>query len=223
MTTHSDTQPRDAAQTDNHLVPTDWQMGGKSSQSPRSLLSRSSSSRSSSTSSSGSSTSSRKSSHKSPKLPDSLAPSEIRRRKAWRTKGWGYPWRYNRQNAPISHFARGDYRELGLSWRGRPGRDESLDGLANREWAQAQMYRISPQAQDDGAPPPTFTGEQIISRLQQVSAELQRAEEREAELERERIALNRRVAELAVVQEDLKDLQTLACTWFQEPFDVSTS
>ncbi|KAL0567545.1 hypothetical protein V5O48_014450 [Marasmius crinis-equi] len=139
------------------------------------------------------------------------------RRNAWRKSSWGYPWRYSKGRPPIPHYARNDFRKFGWTWKGKPGRDASLDRLPNAEWARAQLYRVSPQAQDLTGTEPTFTGPQVLSRLADVQSTRIEAERQVKQMREELEKTVELVNDLSLVEEDLQDLRTLAYTWITSP------
>ncbi|KAJ3991308.1 hypothetical protein F5050DRAFT_1716198 [Lentinula boryana] len=112
---------------------------------------------------------------------------------AWDTRssprGWGYAdggwpglWGSspaNNQNPEsyITHSAalcnlRSDFNAADLSFKGRRTRNTSLDNLETKVWASVQAYRCSGEARRGFASFPTFTGPQILQRLEEVQTQL---------------------------------------------------
>ncbi|KAJ3734622.1 hypothetical protein DFJ43DRAFT_1037805 [Lentinula guzmanii] len=104
-------------------------------------------------------------------------------------RGWGYADRgwpglwgsspANNQN-PESYITRSaalcnlrsDFNAADLSFKGRRTRNMSLDNLETKVWASVQVYRCSGEARRGFASFPTFTGPQILQRLEEVQTQL---------------------------------------------------
>ncbi|KAJ3816754.1 hypothetical protein F5880DRAFT_1618969 [Lentinula raphanica] len=103
-------------------------------------------------------------------------------------RGWGYAdrtWsRWGSSSPPDqnleSHIVhsnalrnvRSDFNGAGLSFEGGHTRDTSLDNLETKIWASVQAYRSTGESRKGFTPYPTFTGPQILQRLEEVQARL---------------------------------------------------
>ncbi|KAJ3828269.1 hypothetical protein F5880DRAFT_1608637 [Lentinula raphanica] len=65
-----------------------------------------------------------------------------------------------------------DFNNAGLSFEGKQGRDIALDDLESKLWASIQSYRSSEEARKGLGPYPTFTGHQVLQRLENTTAQL---------------------------------------------------
>ncbi|KAL0571872.1 hypothetical protein V5O48_010092 [Marasmius crinis-equi] len=162
---------------------------------------------------------------------------------AW---GLGFPWRtgFRATAAQVLKYLRKDFGRLNWSWHGVPGRDVSLDGLPDKQWATTQLWRCLPLSRKHQTPPPTFTGAQVQSRIAQIKAQLDAIEttlqghkDRTYELNRQRVDLEgqintnkeeakeirsksndleNRQRELASVLLDLNDLELVGLAWVRQ-------
>ncbi|KAJ3717425.1 hypothetical protein C8R42DRAFT_724341 [Lentinula raphanica] len=65
---------------------------------------------------------------------------------------------------------RSDFFHANLTFTGNHQRDTALDSLDTKLWASVQSYRSSDEARKGSSPHPTFTGPQILERLEEVKA-----------------------------------------------------
>ncbi|KAL0572486.1 hypothetical protein V5O48_009473 [Marasmius crinis-equi] len=135
----------------------------------------------------------------------------------------------------IAHYSRTN--DFGWSWEGGKGRDDSLDTLPDRAWSTVQLHRCLKEAVDAAIPAPTFTGPQVMERLQQVERAiivnqgLNEDIESQSTLLAERLrSVNSRKYQLRSEAEDLRavrcnmrDLFDLANTWRSPPPPTATN
>ncbi|KAL0566536.1 hypothetical protein V5O48_015470 [Marasmius crinis-equi] len=107
-------------------------------------------------------------------------------------------------------YVREDWVALPLSWLGIAERDTSLDNLETGPWSEVQLYRCSPQAADDNAGPPTFTGPQLGQRQASLRNELRDLRVQELTLVEDLAEVRSKIHDLEVAQANLKDLNVLA-------------
>ncbi|KAJ3965261.1 hypothetical protein EV361DRAFT_966944 [Lentinula raphanica] len=95
--------------------------------------------------------------------------------------GWGpIPANGPSQQSHISHISRSkalrnlrsDFGNAGLSFEGERGRNTELDNLNTKLWASVQCYRSSDEGRKGGTSYPSFTGPQILQRLEEVETQL---------------------------------------------------
>ncbi|KAJ3969871.1 hypothetical protein EV361DRAFT_322272 [Lentinula raphanica] len=90
--------------------------------------------------------------------------------------GWGLAAMNERERE--SHITRStalrnlrsDFIHANLTFTGNHQRDTALDSLDTKLWASVQSYRSSNEARKGSSPYPTFTGPQILQRIEEVKA-----------------------------------------------------
>ncbi|KAK1216232.1 hypothetical protein PQX77_021146 [Marasmius sp. AFHP31] len=141
---------------------------------------------------------------------------EGRKAEAGMAWGLGFPWRggYRSTSHQVLKYIRRDFRDLGWTWSGTPGRDTSLDDLADRKWVAAQIFRCLPLARKHKTPPPTFTGPQVQERISLIESDLVKVLEKRDIQKLEIHRLERRRVELegllATVKNELSELRELS-------------
>ncbi|KAJ3777638.1 hypothetical protein FB446DRAFT_699769 [Lentinula raphanica] len=93
--------------------------------------------------------------------------------------GWGLtvPWMHTNRECHTSdstalHNLRVDFNNAGLTFEGEQRRRTDLDDLETKPWASVQSYLSSEEARKASSPYPTFTGRQVIQRLEEIQAQL---------------------------------------------------
>ncbi|KAL0571414.1 hypothetical protein V5O48_010549 [Marasmius crinis-equi] len=104
----------------------------------------------------------------------------------WKNQGW------------VADHVRGDLEESGWSLNGNAQRDTALDGLASKEWAPIQLFRLTDGGRSGNAPAPTFTQAQVAARLGDILLTLSEKKQAAARLERNIRALEGAAARLRV-------------------------
>ncbi|KAL0568239.1 hypothetical protein V5O48_013750 [Marasmius crinis-equi] len=129
----------------------------------------------------------------------------------------------------VAHYSRAN--DFGWSWEGTEGRDTSLDNLPSRAWSTVQLHRSLKEAAAVSIPPPTFTGPQVVKRLQQVDrsivanqgvredihTQLALLEERVRAAKGRQYELAAEAEDLRAVRSNLRDLFELGSTWRVPP------
>ncbi|KAL0567629.1 hypothetical protein V5O48_014362 [Marasmius crinis-equi] len=112
--------------------------------------------------------------------------------------GFGFPWRcgYRATSYQVLKYIRKDFRTMLWQWTGIPNRDTSLDLLPDNKWAATQIYRCLPAARKHRTPPPTFTGDQVQTRLATVQKELDTVIAARAEMKKKRHEFHRETVRL---------------------------
>ncbi|KAJ3832427.1 hypothetical protein F5878DRAFT_646792 [Lentinula raphanica] len=91
-------------------------------------------------------------------------------------RGWGVaPMNERGRETHISRSTalrnlRADFVHANLTFTGNHQRDTALDSLDTKLWASVQSYRSSDEARKGSSPFPTFTGPQVLQRLEEVNA-----------------------------------------------------
>ncbi|KAJ3831647.1 hypothetical protein EV361DRAFT_956320 [Lentinula raphanica] len=91
-------------------------------------------------------------------------------------RGWGSaPATEQNRESHISRSTalrnlRSDFIHANLTFAGNHQRDTALDSLDAKLWASVQSYRSSDEARKGSSPYPTFTGPQVLQRLEEVKA-----------------------------------------------------
>ncbi|KAJ3821488.1 hypothetical protein F5880DRAFT_1508525 [Lentinula raphanica] len=134
------------------------------------------------------------------------------------SSGWG-PTSANGQNreSRISRSTnlrnlRADFSNAELTFEGRRERTTILDTLDTKLWASVQSYRCSDEARKGSTPYPTFTGPQVLQRLEEVQARLGAHIDEHSTLTRQMYETSNVLSALEArekeVKEEIKALQT---------------
>ncbi|KAJ3964967.1 hypothetical protein EV361DRAFT_955458 [Lentinula raphanica] len=127
--------------------------------------------------------------------------------------------------SPALRNLRSDFYHANLTFAGNHQRDTTLDDLDTKLWASVQSYRSSDEARKGTGPYPTFTGPQVVQRLEEVKAliashilEQKSLMTRMQEVSDELSALRARekhtsheIDALRKAQRELEDLKEIAC------------
>ncbi|KAL0569486.1 hypothetical protein V5O48_012483 [Marasmius crinis-equi] len=130
-----------------------------------------------------------------------------------------FPWKgFSPQGWVVDHV-RENLEQTGWRLDGSPGRDTSLDELPSQHWAPIQLFRLTSQGPSN-APAPTFTGQQVATRLadiiatvsdkkravKQLEKKIGTLDRSAARLRNRKRALENQIREIQPTREDLEDL-----------------
>ncbi|KAL0568347.1 hypothetical protein V5O48_013643 [Marasmius crinis-equi] len=138
-----------------------------------------------------------------------------------------FPWKgYSRQGWVPDHV-RDDIEQTGWSLNGSAARDTSLDSLPSQHWAPIQLFRLSKQGRTGNAPPPTFTREQVATRLvdnvsiildkkrtvKKIEKRINAHDRAAARLRVQKQRVESQIREYKTTREDLEDLHLAGMTF----------